>query len=39
MIKVTKTVRLFDSSSFESFCSFWMNNKYLDYLSAEVGKE
>jgi len=35
---VTKTVRLFDKSSVEYFCSFQKNNKYLDYLPTEVGK-
>jgi len=30
---------LFDSVIVECFCSFWKNNKYLEYLSAEVGKK
>jgi len=32
-------VWLFDSLSFECFFSFWKNNKYLEYLCAEVGKK
>jgi len=32
-------VWLFGSVSVEGFGSFWKNNKYLDYLCAEVGKK
>jgi hypothetical protein len=37
-IKFTETIRLIDSSGVEIFCSFWKNDKYLEYLSTEVGK-
>jgi len=29
---------LFDGVGVECFSSFWENDKYLEYLSAEVGK-
>jgi len=32
-------ILLFDSVSVECFCSFWKNNKYLEYLCAEVWRK
>jgi hypothetical protein len=38
-INATKTIRLFHSSSGECFWSFLKNNKYLQYMYAEIGKK
>jgi len=37
MIKFAKTV--YWIAQVLNFCSFFKNNKYLDYFCAEVGKE
>jgi len=39
MINFTTTNKIVYSSGVESFCSFWKNTKYLEYLSAEVGRK